>query len=169
MEGNALVKNKKGVKRGCSGGIIVLAVVLGVLLLVSVAVNVGLLANNNARNDSTSSIRGEITEMENKKLQVFDDIASSYIMEQDLTENGVNEWYQMTGYGISDEDDVFYITFQYTDYSGCGGANCDARAQYGVMYFWPSDSSMTKYSHAYSYHAEPYHPGGEYVEHRSNQ
>ena len=145
-------KNKRSDKKGSFNKTIAWIIALGILLVVSVAMNVVLLMGC-----------GRIG-IENKKLQVFDDLAFNYIMEHDLTDNGGSELYQMTGYGISDEDDVFYVTFKYADYSECESADCDVETQYGVMYFWPGDDGGTGYSHAYSYHSEPYHPEGEYVE-----
>lgn len=147
---------KKNNENSCQKGLLVAVVVLIILLIMSLIFNSLLLRENKreAINDA----------MVENKLSVFDDLAREYIMKSDLTDNGVKEYYQMTGYGISDEDDVFYITFSYADYTGCGDiAKCKVEPKYGVMYFWPADNGVTEYSHAYSYHNSPYHPGGKYI------
>ena len=152
MPKNTKQNNKKPRKGNCGKKSLIIVVILSVLLVVSLIFNVIFLCNNSK------------TAIENKKLSVFNDLAYEYIYEHDLTDNDVKEWYQMTGYGISNEDNVFYITFKYADYTKCTDANCDVDEKYGVMYFWPSEHSPNGYSHAYSYHENPYHPDGEYVE-----
>lgn len=118
---------------------------------------------------SFNQLKSSDTALARAKLAVFDDLAREYIRENDVTpDNGVSEFYQMTGYGISDEDDTFYITFDFADpanmttsYDEAGNLIVD-NAKHGIMYFW-EDKDHGTYSHAYSYHDDDYHPAGTYV------
>ena len=118
---------------------------------------------------SFEQIKSNDTALVRAKLAVFDDLAREYIRENDVTpDNGVSEFYQMTGYGISDEDGAFYITFDFADpatmtaaYDEAGNLIVD-NAKHGIMYFW-EDKDRGTYSHAYSYHDDDYHPAGTYV------
>ena len=94
------------------------------------------------------------TTIEVAKLAVIDDVLRDYIERYEVVDGG--SYQQMTGYGISDEDNVFYVTFDYIRYD-------DERhtVRHGIMYFWPSEDGG--YSRAFSYHDDNYHPGGEYV------
>jgi hypothetical protein len=70
---------------------------------------------------------------------------------------------EITGYGISDEDGVFYVTFDYTAYNVEDPNNPVAdEPKHAIMYFWKDEERGT-YSHAFSYHDDDYHPGGTYV------
>ena len=99
--------------------------------------------------------------IEAKKIAVFDDVMNGYFSEVKLNDNSKAEQKKITGYGISDEDGVFYVTFDMEMYNGESPAKLIGK-QYGVMYFWP-DNERGTYSHAFSYHDEAYHPGGVYV------
>ena len=131
------------------------AVMLGIVVLTTVLV-FGIL-----------QVRGlkMIGEMDQAKLEITDNLLESYFNELDLVEGGsVNK---MTGYGISDEDGVFYVTFDYIrhdefpeDYKETFDLS-GVPIRHGIMYFWPSENGG--YSYAYSYHDDYYHPGGEYV------
>ena len=97
------------------------------------------------------------------KLAVFDDLTSEYIrnFEVNSEKPSVNE---VTGYGISDEDGVFYVTFDYAYYD----VGEDQMPKYddlhhAILYFW-KDKERGTYSHALSYHDDYYHPGGIYTE-----
>ncbi len=111
---------------------------------------------------------GSSSRIDSAKLAVFNDLAETYIRENDVTDNGISENYQMTGYGISDEDGVFYITFDFADPDTANvtadenGNLVIENARHGVMYFWSSNDSTSNYSHAFSYHDDTYHPSGEY-------
>ena len=107
------------------------------------------------------------SQLDSARLAVFNDLASGYIAGQDVTDNGIDEVYQMTGYGISDEDGTFYITFDFVDpadvtISEDGSSAVVANVRHGIMYFW-KDAERGTYSHAYSYHDDNYHPAGTYV------
>ena len=111
---------------------------------------------------------GSSSRIDSAKLAVFNDLAETYIRENDVTDNGISEIYQMTGYGISDEDGVFYITFDFADPTTTNitisesGTPILSGARHGIMYFWPSENSTSGFSHAYSYHDDDYRPSGEY-------
>ncbi len=140
--------------------LLILSIIIGIILAVSLFCNFVFLI--------FSLFCNNLSTIEQNKLAVFDDLAFSYINEIDLNEDNPNDFYQMTGYGISNEDNVFYITFKIFDYTNCANETDEPDIQYGVVYFWPSNSqspysNTISYSHAYSYHSEPYHPEGEYV------
>lgn len=105
------------------------------------------------------------TALSSAKLAVFDDLASEYIRDFEINSErpSVNE---VTGYGISDEDGVFYITLDFTYYDI--DESQTPKYQYtglrhAIMYFW-KDKERGTYSHAMSYHDDYYHPGGVYTE-----
>ena len=107
------------------------------------------------------------SDLDYARLAVFNDLAETYIMEHDITDNGISEVYQMTGYGISDEDGAFYITFDFVDpadisVSQDGNEATISNIHHGIMYFW-KDAERGTYSHAYSYHDDDYRPAGTYV------
>lgn len=144
-------KSKKSHEKSRHRGFFITTIILSVFLVFSLALNGLMLWRDSAG-------------IEARKADVFDNLAFNYVANLDLTDNSIKEAYTMTGYGISDEDNVFYITFKYADYSKCVDVDCDIDVKYGVIYYWPSEHGPTGYSNAYSYHTEPYHPGGEYVE-----
>ena len=97
------------------------------------------------------------------KVDVFEDVAGYLITELEPGESNMHR--TMTGYGISNEDDTLYVTFSYREYGDATMVE-DVSAypeKYGVIYFW-KDEKTGGYSHAFSYHSEPYHPEGEYYE-----
>ena len=105
------------------------------------------------------------TAIEAKKLEVFDDIMGKYINEHEIVDTGSVQ--EMTGYGVSDEDGAFYVTFDYlrvdefpADYRETFDLS-EVPIRHGIMYFQPSEHGS--YGHAYSYHDDYYHPGGEYI------
>lgn len=112
------------------------------------------------------------TNIETAKLEVFDHIAESYIRDMDFTVNyGQPAIKQITGYGISDEDGVFYITFIFAPQPEEGttiSSIDDLSFRHGIIYFW-EDAERGTYSHAFSYHDDDYHPGGEYHSLINNQ
>lgn len=138
-------------------------IIFTLIIALIVAITIGVVSFNRLKSSDAA--------LANAKLAVFDNIASEYIREYDITpDNGVKEYYQMTGYGISSEDGVFYITFDFVDPAAAVIASDEAgnqvieNAQHGIMYFWEDSERPGHYSHAYSYHDDNYHPDGIYVE-----
>ena len=100
------------------------------------------------------------TDLDIARLAVFDDIATKFIEAQEIRSDITAQ--EMTGYGISDEDDVFYITFNYYTLNDDGSV--DPVAHPAIIYFW-KDAERGTYSHAFSYPDDPsYHPDGLYIE-----
>lgn len=97
------------------------------------------------------------------KLAVFDNLIKDHIRDQKINDDKstVNE---ATGYGISDEDGVFYVTFDYVEYDSDESQMPQfGDLKHGIMYFW-KDAERGTYSHAFSYHDDYYHPEGVYTE-----
>lgn len=100
------------------------------------------------------------TDLDIARLAVFDDMAAEFINAQKIRSDKTVQ--EMTGYGISDEDGVFYITFNYYTFNDDGSVNPVAHPT--IIYFW-KDAERGTYSHAFSYPDDPsYHPDGIYVE-----
>ena len=101
------------------------------------------------------------TDLDIARLAVFDDMATEFIRNQEIRQDKTVQ--EMTGYGISDEDGVFYITFNY--YTVNDDGTVDSAAHPAIVYFW-KDQERGTYSHAYSYHQDnpSYRPAGIYVE-----
>ena len=103
--------------------------------------------------------------IEAKKMEIFDDLMISYVRHNEVVDTGSIQ--EMTGYGISDEDGVFYVTFDYMRVDempkDCGETVdfSNVPIRHAIMYLWPSEDGG--YGHAYSYHDDYYHPGGEYI------
>lgn len=101
------------------------------------------------------------TKLDVARLEVFDDVAKTFIESQEIRadQDTVQE---VTGYGISNEDGVFYITFNYYVFSESGE---EPVAHPAIVYFWKDEERGT-YSHAFSYHDDSpsYHPEGIYVD-----
>lgn len=135
-------------------------IIFTLFIALFIAITFGVVAYNQLRTTNTN--------LASAKLAVFDHLASEYIRDHDVTDNDVSEFYQMTGYGVSDEDGVFYITFDFADPASVNvtideNGNMSAEdLKHGIMYFWKDDERGT-YSHAYSYHDDNYHPSGTYV------
>ena len=106
------------------------------------------------------------TNLDIAKLEIFDSLAAEHLQNQEITTDkpSVKE---ITGYGISDEDGAFYITFDYTTYNVNDPSNpIPDEPKHAIMYFW-KDKERGTYSHAFSYHEDDYHPGGTYVKVKS--
>lgn len=103
------------------------------------------------------------TDLEVAELTVFDELASNFVQSMDIID-GKSSFNVPTGYGISDEDGVFYITFDFTPYTlDENHAPINEDTRHGIVYFWP-DEERGGYSYAYSYHDDAsYHPDGIYV------
>lgn len=101
------------------------------------------------------------TDMDIARLEVFDDVAADFVRNLEVRDS-VQTFQEMTGYGISDEDGVFYITFNYYISNDDGSVNPTAHP--AIIYFW-KDAERGTYSHAFSYPDDPsYHPDGLYIE-----
>lgn len=136
-------------------------IILTLIVALIIAITISVVSFNQLKSNETALAKA--------KLAVFDDLAREYIRENDVTpDNGVSEYYQMTGYGISDEDGTFYIAFDFADPATVvistdeNGNQVIENANHGIMYFW-EDKDRGTYSHAYSYHDDNYRPAGIYV------
>ena len=110
---------------------------------------------------SVKKLESEVcTDLDIARLAVFDDMAAEFIRDQEIRQDKTIQ--EMTGYGVSDEDGVFYITFNYYTFNDDGSVNSTAHP--AIIYFW-KDAERGTYSHAFSYPDSPtYHPAGIYVE-----
>ena len=119
---------------------------------------------------SFNQLKSHNVDLANEKLALFDHLASRYVDEMEFTSNDKPTVKQMTGYGVSSEDGVFYITFDFFPYDVVDHnfvPNDDIR--HGIMYFW-EDKENNTYSHAYSYSDDAsYHPDGVYIKVEENQ
>ena len=158
-------KKKGTTDRGTSGIKPSFGIIATLLIALFISVTIGVAAVSKL-NSATSSL-------DRAKLAVFDDLAKAYIQDTDVTDNNISEYYQMTGYGISDEDGVFYFTFNFVDPAtedvtiDENGVITAENLRHGIMYFWEDSKRPGHYSHAYSYHDDDYHPTGIY--HRIEQ
>ena len=117
---------------------------LAVALIISIVINVV----------SIAQLKTNEANLASEKVAIFDHLAESYIRDMDFTVNEQPVYTKITGYGVSDENDVFYITFDFaTEPTGA--------PRHGIIYFeW--DAEHGSYGHAFSYHDDDYHPGGIY-------
>ena len=108
------------------------------------------------------------TELESAKLATFDHLARTYIEEMDFTVGEDNQQVikKATGYGVSDEDGVFYIAFDFAPHPTHDvviSSFDDLNPRHAIIYFWRDDERNT-YSHAFGYYDDAsYHPSGTYV------
>ena len=107
------------------------------------------------------------TRLESSELAVFEHLAKMYIKDMDFTINGDQPTFkQATGYGFSNEDGAFYITFDFAPYpteSPTTFSHDDLDFRHGIIYFQLDDERHT-YGHAFSYHDDAsYHPDGTFV------
>ena len=117
---------------------------LSVVFVISIILNVV----------SVTQIKNNESNLVSDKVAIFNHLAESYIREMDFTTNDQPVYTQMTGYGVSDENGVFYITFDFA-------TQPDETPRHGILYFqW--DEEHGSYGHAFSYHDDNYHPGGVY-------
>ena len=101
-------------------------------------------------------------EMDVARLEHFDHFANVYI--DSLKINGERDTKNyITGYGISDEDGVFYVTFDYfyVDEVEDRGVTKDDM-KHAIIYLWPSNKKGY-YSQAFGYYEDSYRPSGKYV------
>lgn len=128
--------------------------IIGLLFIALVTVTtLGVIGINNLQ----SEVR---TDFDNARLEVFDDIAKEFIRNTYVRQDKTVQ--EMTGYGVSDEDGVFYITFNYYTYNDDGTVSHTVHP--AIIYFW-EDAERGTFSHAFSYPDDPsYHPEGVYVE-----
>ncbi|MBR2855550.1 hypothetical protein IKE99_01240 [Candidatus Saccharibacteria bacterium] len=102
------------------------------------------------------------TDLEIAKLELFDSLIQDSLsaVQVNSEKPSINK---ATGYGVSDEDGTFYVTFDYTTYNIDEEQNATPdETKHAIMYFW-KDKERGTYSHAFSYHDDDYHPGGTYV------
>ena len=130
--------------------------VLVIALVITIVISVCTIQNLKSTNSTIAS----------SKLEVFDHLADSYIYDMEYTAEEDNRptIKTMTGYGVSDEDGVFYITFDFTPYT-VEDHNIipDGNPRHAIVYF-RKDAEHGTYSHTYSYHDDAsYHPEGAYV------
>ena len=101
--------------------------------------------------------------LEAAELEVFSHLAESYVREMEYEYQDQPTVKQITGYGISDEDGVLYVTFDYAPYTVEDNNRIPGEIQHGIMYFW-KDAERNTYSHAFSHHDDAsYHPAGTYI------
>ena len=101
--------------------------------------------------------------LEAAELEVFSHLAESYIREMEYEYQEQPTMQQITGYGVSDEDGVLYITFDYAPYTVEDNNRIPGEVQHGIMYFW-KDAEHNTYGHAFSHHDDAsYHPAGTYI------
>ena len=105
------------------------------------------------------------SKLESSELNIFDHLAKMYIHDMEFEVNDQPTIKQATGYGVSDEDDVLYITFDFVPYTVEDNNRVpQGDMRHGIIYFkW--DPNQNTYGHAFSYHDDAsYHPEGTYVE-----
>ena len=129
-------------------------ITLAVALIISIVISVV----------SVTQLKKNSSELVSDKLALFDHLAESYIRDMDFKAEDQDVYKQITGYGVSDEDGVFYITFDFAPYPAEGTiitSMDDLDFRHGIIYFqW--DAERNTYGHAFSYHDDAYHPGGIY-------
>lgn len=110
-----------------------------------------------------------LTKLESSELATFGHLAKMYVKDMEFDVNGQPTIKQATGYGVSDEDDVLYVTFDFVPYVVEDNNRIpQGDMRHGVMYFqW--DPERNTYGHAFSYHDDAsYHPEGTYVKFEDN-
>ena len=150
LKSKAKSKQSNGGQPNVSVGIII---TLTIALIVTISLAVCAVAQIKSYNNELSIA----------KFKTFDHLISEYMRDVKINDSKetLNE---VTGYGVSNEDGVFYATFDYVTYD----LDEDHMPQFGdlkhgIIYFW-EDAENNTYSHAFSYHDDYYHPGGVYVE-----
>ena len=104
------------------------------------------------------------TKLESSELATFSHLVKSYINDMEFTSGDQPTIKQATGYGVSDEDDVLYVTFDFIPYAVEDGNQIpQGDMRHGIIYFkW--DPERNTYGHAFSYHDDAsYHPEGTYI------
>ena len=143
-------KQSKGSQLSVPIGVII---TLSVALVVSIAFAVCAIAQ----------LKSPSNDLARAKLEVFDHLISEYMRNVEISSSkkSINE---VTGYGVSDEDGVFYTTFDFATYDlDENNMPVFDDVEHGIIYFW-KDAEHGTYSHAFSYHDDYYHPGGVYTE-----
>jgi hypothetical protein len=109
---------------------------------------------------------GKRTSLETAELRTFGHIAKTYIKDMEFEVSDQPTIKEATGYGVSDEDGVLYITFDFAVYPTSGTSYSsleDLNPRHGIIYF-QYDAERGTYGHAFSYHDDAsYHPDGTYV------
>lgn len=107
---------------------------------------------------------GKKTELESAELATFSHLAKMYVKDMEFDIDDQPTIKQATGYGVSDEDGVLYVTFDFIPYTVENNNRIpQGDMRHGIMYFqW--DPERGNYGHAFSYHDDAsYHPEGTYV------
>ncbi len=122
---------------------------IGIIITLTIALVVSIVINV----ISVTQLKANESNLSSDKIAIFDHLAESYIREMEFTTEKP-AYAQITGYGVSDENGVFYITFDFALPSS-------EAPRHGIIYFeW--DDEHGSYGHAFSYHDDDYHPGGIY-------
>ena len=105
-----------------------------------------------------------VNKLEASELAVFGHLATMYVKDMEFESNGQPTIKQATGYGVSDEDDVLYVTFDFVPYAVENNNRIpQGDIRHGIIYFqW--DAERNTYGHAFGYYDDAsYHPDGTYV------
>ena len=106
---------------------------------------------------------GQVNRLESAELTVFPHIAKMYIKDMEFEYQDQPTIKRATGYGVSDEDGVLYITFDFAPYTVEDNNRVPGDYHHAIIYFQKDDERKT-YGHAFSYHEDAsYHPDGLYV------
>ena len=103
------------------------------------------------------------TAIENGKLATWSGIAKGFLADQQINTN-YSTLNVMTGYGVSDEDNTFYITFNYYIIGADGQPNMNT-PHAAIMYVYsPEQTGHGSNGYAFGYYDDDptYHPSGVY-------
>ena len=110
-----------------------------------------------------------LTKLDSAELATFSHLAKMYIKDMEFDVNGQPTTKQATGYGVSDQDDVLYVTFDFVPYVVEDNNRIpQGEMRHGIIYFqW--DAERNTYGHAFGYYDDAsYHPDGTYVKFEDN-
>ena len=110
-----------------------------------------------------------LTKLDSAELATFSHLAKMYVEEMEFESNGQPTIKQATGYGVSDEDNVLYVTFDFAPYVVEDNNRIpQGDLRHGIIYFqW--DPERNTYGHAFGYYDDAsYHPAGTYVKFEDN-
>ena len=104
------------------------------------------------------------TKLESAELATFGHLAKMYIKDMEFDVNDQPTIKQATGYGISDEDGVLYVTFDFAPYTvEDNNIIPQGEMRHAIIYF-QKDTERGTYGHAFGYYDDAsYHPEGTYV------
>ena len=107
---------------------------------------------------------GQQTKLESAELATFSHLAKMYIKDMEFDIDSQPTIRQATGYGVSDEDGVLYITFDFAPYIvEDNNIIPQGEMRHAIIYFqW--DAERNTYGHAFGYYDDAsYHPEGTYI------